>query len=147
MITPAKPAIHPVISTCPMCSNSSYLRAPASRSDRIRVIESNRHAATRCPAGTQHATRPATCTAAALSTDSPRTAPLKALTPHSGYHFDGSNRRFFEGWYFKARLDPCATLPARDVRRQGSAGVCVQTPLQTPTQARFQTIYRRICRM
>ena len=23
------------------------------------------------------------------------------LTPHSGYHFDGSNRRFFEGWYFK----------------------------------------------
>ena len=22
-------------------------------------------------------------------------------TPHSGYHFDGSARRFFEGWYFK----------------------------------------------
>ena len=23
-----------------------------------------------------------------------------AVTPHSGYHYDGSNRRFFEGWYF-----------------------------------------------
>jgi hypothetical protein len=26
------------------------------------------------------------------------------LTPHSGYHFDGTNRRFFEGWYFKVRV-------------------------------------------
>ncbi|MCO5581241.1 hypothetical protein L7F22_035119, partial [Adiantum nelumboides] len=25
-------------------------------------------------------------------------------TPHSGYHFDGSKRRFFEGWYFKLTL-------------------------------------------
>lgn len=25
-------------------------------------------------------------------------------TPHSGYHFDGSGRRFFEGWYFKVTL-------------------------------------------
>ena len=24
-------------------------------------------------------------------------------TPHSGYHFDYTNRRFFEGWYFKVR--------------------------------------------
>jgi hypothetical protein len=23
-------------------------------------------------------------------------------TPHSGYHWDGLPRRFFEGWYFKA---------------------------------------------
>ena len=22
-------------------------------------------------------------------------------TPHSGYHYDGTDRRFFEGWYFK----------------------------------------------
>lgn len=27
----------------------------------------------------------------------------EVLTPHSGYHFDGTNRRFFEGWYFKVR--------------------------------------------
>ncbi|XXG45804.1 hypothetical protein AAC387_Pa02g0789 [Persea americana] len=25
-------------------------------------------------------------------------------TPHSGYHFDGSTRRFFEGWYFKVAI-------------------------------------------
>ena len=24
-----------------------------------------------------------------------------ATTPHSGYHYDDTNRRFFEGWYFK----------------------------------------------
>ncbi|GAB2275716.1 Probable tocopherol cyclase, chloroplastic [Dionaea muscipula] len=25
-------------------------------------------------------------------------------TPHSGYHFDGSARQFFEGWYFKVSI-------------------------------------------
>ena len=25
-------------------------------------------------------------------------------TPHSGYHWDGSHRRFFEGWYFRVTL-------------------------------------------
>ena len=25
-------------------------------------------------------------------------------TPHSGYHWDGSNRHFFEGWYFRVTL-------------------------------------------
>ncbi|XP_062098762.1 tocopherol cyclase, chloroplastic [Humulus lupulus] len=25
-------------------------------------------------------------------------------TPHSGYHFDGSVRKFFEGWYFKVSI-------------------------------------------
>uniref|UniRef100_A0A2P2JB86 Uncharacterized protein MANES_16G072000 n=1 Tax=Rhizophora mucronata TaxID=61149 RepID=A0A2P2JB86_RHIMU len=25
-------------------------------------------------------------------------------TPHSGYHFDGTTRRFFEGWYFKVSI-------------------------------------------
>ncbi|KAL6980106.1 putative tocopherol cyclase, chloroplastic [Sarracenia purpurea var. burkii] len=25
-------------------------------------------------------------------------------TPHSGYHFDGSTRNFFEGWYFKVSI-------------------------------------------
>jgi hypothetical protein len=27
-----------------------------------------------------------------------------AATPHSGYHFDGTPRRFFEGWYFRVSL-------------------------------------------
>ncbi|KAI3717644.1 hypothetical protein L1987_69395 [Smallanthus sonchifolius] len=25
-------------------------------------------------------------------------------TPHSGYHFDGTTRKFFEGWYFKVSI-------------------------------------------
>ncbi|GMI89322.1 SUCROSE EXPORT DEFECTIVE 1, VITAMIN E DEFICIENT 1 [Hibiscus trionum] len=25
-------------------------------------------------------------------------------TPHSGYHFDGTSRQFFEGWYFKVSI-------------------------------------------
>ncbi|KAG9147954.1 hypothetical protein Leryth_003540 [Lithospermum erythrorhizon] len=28
-------------------------------------------------------------------------------TPHSGYHFDGSTRKFFEGWYFKVSIPEC----------------------------------------
>ncbi len=28
----------------------------------------------------------------------------RLVTPHSGYHYDGSGRRFFEGWYFKVTL-------------------------------------------
>lgn len=32
----------------------------------------------------------------------PPNRPLR--TPHSGYHFDGSTRQFFEGWYFKVSL-------------------------------------------
>jgi hypothetical protein len=48
------------------------------------------------------------------------------LTPHSGYHFDGTNRRFFEGWYFKVCVfyvfirgcegDPCAVMYASAYR-------------------------------
>ncbi|NDJ17653.1 tocopherol cyclase family protein [Myxacorys almedinensis] len=35
---------------------------------------------------------------------------LNALlqTPHSGYHWDGSTRRFFEGWYYRVTLPECA---------------------------------------
>jgi tocopherol cyclase len=29
---------------------------------------------------------------------------LNQQTPHSGYHWDGSNRRFFEGWYYRVTL-------------------------------------------
>ncbi|EPS71540.1 chloroplast tocopherol cyclase, partial [Genlisea aurea] len=28
-------------------------------------------------------------------------------TPHSGYHFDGTTRNFFEGWYFKVSIPEC----------------------------------------
>ncbi|CAN0907125.1 Tocopherol cyclase, chloroplastic [Linum grandiflorum] len=32
----------------------------------------------------------------------PRNRQLR--TPHSGYHFDGTTRKFFEGWYFKVSI-------------------------------------------
>ncbi|KAJ9168310.1 hypothetical protein P3X46_019853 [Hevea brasiliensis] len=33
------------------------------------------------------------------------TPPNRELrTPHSGYHFDGTTRQFFEGWYFKVSI-------------------------------------------
>ncbi|MDB9337109.1 tocopherol cyclase family protein, partial [Nodularia spumigena] len=39
------------------------------------------------------------------------TIPLNLLqstqTPHSGYHWDGSSRRFFEGWYYRVTLPHC----------------------------------------
>ncbi|PNH09448.1 Tocopherol cyclase, chloroplastic [Tetrabaena socialis] len=28
----------------------------------------------------------------------------QVTTPHSGYHFDGTPRRFFEGWYWKVMI-------------------------------------------
>lgn len=33
---------------------------------------------------------------------------MKLQTPHSGYHWDGREQRFFEGWYYRV------TLPERD---------------------------------
>lgn len=32
------------------------------------------------------------------------TSPQPLQTPHSGYHWDYSNRRFFEGWYYRVTL-------------------------------------------
>ncbi len=38
-------------------------------------------------------------------------SPHSLQTPHSGYHWDGSDRRFFEGWYFRVTLpDPQQTV-------------------------------------
>jgi tocopherol cyclase len=33
--------------------------------------------------------------------------PHPLQTPHSGYHWNGSDRRFFEGWYFRVTLPDC----------------------------------------
>ncbi|KAM7275212.1 hypothetical protein ACFE04_017078 [Oxalis oulophora] len=35
----------------------------------------------------------------------PPNRPLR--TPHSGFHYDGSPRKFFEGWYFKVAIPEC----------------------------------------
>jgi tocopherol cyclase len=32
---------------------------------------------------------------------------LPLQTPHSGYHWDGVTRRFFEGWYYRVTLPKC----------------------------------------
>ena len=37
----------------------------------------------------------------------PQTHPSRLQTPHSGYHWDGSDRRFFEGWYYRVTLPDC----------------------------------------
>ncbi|HEY9883963.1 MAG TPA: tocopherol cyclase family protein, partial [Thermosynechococcaceae cyanobacterium] len=34
----------------------------------------------------------------------PPTNSSRLQTPHSGYHWDGSDRRFFEGWYYRVTL-------------------------------------------
>ncbi|MBO3458082.1 tocopherol cyclase family protein [Aetokthonos hydrillicola Thurmond2011] len=36
--------------------------------------------------------------------DSPNNHLHVTQTPHSGYHWDGSSRRFFEGWYYRVTL-------------------------------------------
>ncbi|GAB4837245.1 Tocopherol cyclase, chloroplastic, variant 2 [Ancistrocladus abbreviatus] len=42
---------------------------------------------------------------ASVSTVYVPTPPNRDLrTPHSGYHFDGTTRQFFEGWYFKVSI-------------------------------------------
>lgn len=41
-------------------------------------------------------------TAQAIYTTTP--SKRETRTPHSGYHFDGTSRRFFEGWYFKVSI-------------------------------------------
>ena len=33
--------------------------------------------------------------------------PQSLQTPHSGYHWDGGDRRFFEGWYYRVTLPDC----------------------------------------
>lgn len=37
----------------------------------------------------------------------PGNFPSSTQTPHSGYHWDGSSRRFFEGWYYRVTMPDC----------------------------------------
>ncbi|WVZ76900.1 hypothetical protein U9M48_024819 [Paspalum notatum var. saurae] len=43
--------------------------------------------------------------AAPVYAPTPADRPLR--TPHSGYHFDGTARPFFEGWYFRVSIPEC----------------------------------------
>lgn len=59
---------------------------------------------------------------------------LALRTPHSGYHFDGTDRRFFEGWYFKVTLPGEAQAFAliysiEDPKQKGDGGAaCSPSP-------------------
>ncbi|MCG8362644.1 MAG: tocopherol cyclase family protein [Pseudanabaenales cyanobacterium] len=46
---------------------------------------------------------------------------LRLQTPHSGYHWDGGDRRFFEGWYFRV------TLP--DIRQTFAFMYSIEDPI------------------
>lgn len=39
----------------------------------------------------------------------PKNLVKSTQTPHSGYHWDGSSRRFFEGWYYRVTLPQNST--------------------------------------
>eukprot|EP00195_Chlamydomonas_chlamydogama_P014697 CAMPEP_0202899352 /NCGR_PEP_ID=MMETSP1392-20130828/7616_1 /ASSEMBLY_ACC=CAM_ASM_000868 /TAXON_ID=225041 /ORGANISM="Chlamydomonas chlamydogama, Strain SAG 11-48b" /LENGTH=470 /DNA_ID=CAMNT_0049585515 /DNA_START=249 /DNA_END=1661 /DNA_ORIENTATION=+ len=41
---------------------------------------------------------------ATWTSSSASSSPDTVLPPHSGYHFDGSPRRFFEGWYWRVQI-------------------------------------------
>lgn len=43
-------------------------------------------------------------TRACISASATSAGTTEVSTPHSGYHYNGARRRFFEGWYFKVSL-------------------------------------------
>lgn len=66
-------------------------------------------------------------------------AEVEALTPHSGYHYDGRTSRFFEGWYFKVSR---FVSDGRTVVNEPAAAalhdvpfVCLQVALPGPGQS------------
>ncbi|KAG6770621.1 hypothetical protein POTOM_026308 [Populus tomentosa] len=115
--------------TCSVSSSPLFLCCKSSRNvlmETINVLSSLRHfqdfrpcrqplkqslfksqlKSVRVPAASNKETL--TVEAESASSDSPvyvHTPTNRELrTPHSGYHFDGTLRRFFEGWYFKVSI-------------------------------------------
>ncbi|KAE8783333.1 tocopherol cyclase [Hordeum vulgare] len=62
------------------------------------------HPRARCSVSPRAATEPPPAAVPAYA-PTPRDRPLR--TPHSGYHYDGTARAFFEGWYFKVSIPEC----------------------------------------
>ena len=69
--------------------------------------------------------QPAACSVAAAQTDAIG-APLEALTPHSGYHYDGRGGRFFEGWYFKVRPRGPSEADKTALRQAKGRAICAE---------------------
>ena len=90
-------------------SGSAAATSPASGTASARAMRRAKQASSSPLLSSVARSRSSTSTHA-LSSSSPSSDPeahrraLALRTPHSGYHFDGSGRRFFEGWYFKVTL-------------------------------------------
>eukprot|EP00798_Chlamydomonas_sp_ICE-L_P022637 gene22636-29781_t len=52
----------------------------------------------------RHHRKPVSCNATDGADARSLSSPTATQPPHSGYHFDGTSRRFFEGWYWKVQL-------------------------------------------
>lgn len=66
-------------------------------------------------------------------------------TPHSGYHFDGQPRKFFEGWYFRV------TLPSRP-GAEGAADsfaimYSIEDPMQTGARSGVVRVYSALAEL
>jgi tocopherol cyclase len=67
--------------------------------------------------------------------------------PHSGYHYDGSSRRFFEGWYFKVDLprledDGASAAGGRAAAAErGGGGSTAPAPPSSPSTDSIALIY------
>lgn len=51
-------------------------------------------------------------TRACISASAASAGITEVSTPHSGYHYNGAKRRFFEGWYFKVSLTKTSAVSA-----------------------------------
>ncbi|KAJ0030801.1 hypothetical protein Pint_12817 [Pistacia integerrima] len=96
------PAVDPNITFSPCllskrCSFDSQFR---SRTASIRVSASG--SVTRNDSSTSSAQTESKVSVNPVYLPTPPNRDLR--TPHSGYHFDGTTRKFFEGWYFKVSI-------------------------------------------
>ncbi|GBG58821.1 hypothetical protein CBR_g222 [Chara braunii] len=88
------PVLLRLLEGCPSICNPSFCSDLAKFGTRVL-----------CPTGRRCRHFVGTCDSLRCRATAKRNVVTSSLrTPHSGYHFDGSKRRFFEGWYFKVSL-------------------------------------------
>ncbi|XP_044464354.1 tocopherol cyclase, chloroplastic isoform X3 [Mangifera indica] len=96
------PALHPCITLNPSLSSKRWSFDPefGSRTTSIRVSASS--SVIRNDSSTSSAETESRVSVNPVYLPTPPNRDLR--TPHSGYHFDGTTRNFFEGWYFKVSI-------------------------------------------
>ncbi|CAI0408487.1 unnamed protein product [Linum tenue] len=77
------------------------LRKPSSNST-LTAAQATSDSETSTPDSGNKPPAAASPTVSPVYVPTPRNRDLR--TPHSGYHFDGTTRKFFEGWYFKVSI-------------------------------------------